>query len=144
MANAITAPPHLEMRPERAAKFSSHGANHGAAHYIQLPGTSNGGAEFTVPPFTVQVYGNGHCSRRSTAGGYPAFRPMATPQQLTLEVLTTNLFVGRPANVRILLPASAAGMPQGLTQVQLIGQGFIMDQGARDRKSKRQRGAPAM
>jgi hypothetical protein len=133
--NAITAPPHLEMRPgARGQIFQVTGPTMEPRTTFNYRARPTEAAEFTVPPFTVQVYGKPvivPAARLQVVT--PPSVPMATPQQLTLEVLTTNLFVGQPANVRILLPASAAGM-QGLTQVQLIGQGFIMDQGAARQK----------
>jgi len=134
--NAIVAPPHLEMRPgARGQIFQVTGPTmepRTTFNYRAIPAETT---EFTVPPFTVQVYGKSvtvPAARLQVVN--PSSASVAPPQQLILEVLTTNLFVGQPANVRILLPASAAGMVQGLTQVQLIGQGFIMDQGAARQK----------
>ncbi len=134
--NAITVPPHIEMRPgARGQIFQVTGPTMEPRTTFNYRARSTEAGEFTVPPFTVQVYGKTvtvPAARLQVVT--PPSVPLATPQQLFLEVLTTKLFVGQPANVRILLPASAAGMVQGLTQVQLIGEGFIMDQGAARQK----------
>jgi hypothetical protein len=47
-----------------------------------------------------------------------------------LEIPATNLFVGQPAKVRALMPPTAAGAVQVLIQVELNGEGFIVDKGA--------------
>src|SRR5262249_42057131 len=60
----------------------------------------------------------------------PPGQTMASAPELTLELPATNMFVGQPGTVRILLQSFSAGLPQILTQIQLIGQGFITDQGA--------------
>jgi hypothetical protein len=39
----------------------------------------------------------------------------------------TNLFLGQPVNVRVLLPGSQEGVVEGLTQVQFNGEGFMVD-----------------
>jgi hypothetical protein len=91
--------------------------------------------ELTVPAFTVQVYGKSITVPAAKLNVVAdTGLPRNTPQQLFVEVAETNLFVGQPTTVRILLPSSAAGMVQGLTQIQLVGQGFIMDQGAAHQK----------
>ena len=132
----IAAPPKLELHPgARGQIFQMTGPTMEPRTTFNYRARPTEAAEFTVPAFTVQVYGKVvtvPAARLQVVSPPPL--PVVTPQQLILEVLTTNLFVGRPANVRILLPSSAAGMVQGLTQVQLIGQGFIMDQGAARQK----------
>ncbi len=87
--------------------------------------------EVTVPSFTVQVYGKSitvPSAQLKVAGpGEPASAP---PAQLVLDLASTNLFVGQPASVRIMLPGSTMSPFQGLSQIHLTGDGFIMDQGA--------------
>ena len=91
--------------------------------------------EITVPSFTVQVYGK--------AIAVPAARlkvsdttetAAAPPLQMIVDVPTTNLFVGQPASVRVILPGSMTSPFQGLSQIRLVGDGFIMDQGAAHQK----------
>src|SRR5206468_2755318 len=87
--------------------------------------------DFTVPEFTVQVYGKPisvPAARLLVLNPPPV--PLAVPQQLVLELPNTNLFVGQPATVRILLPNSTGGPMQLFTQAQLTGPGIIADQGA--------------
>ena len=133
---AITSAPRLEMHSgARGQIFQVLGPTmepRTTFNYRAIPAQTN---EFTVAPFTVQVYGKPvtvPAAKLQVVSPPPT--PALTPQQLILEVPNTNLFVGQPANVRILLPASTAGVVQGLTQVQLDGQGFIMDQGAARQK----------
>src|SRR5262245_28526409 len=87
--------------------------------------------EIVVPPFTVQVYGKSitvPAARLKIASTTePASPP---PMQLVLDIPNTNLFVGQPATVRIILPGSTTSPLQGMSQIRLAGEGFIMDQGA--------------
>ena len=92
---------------------------------------SSEAGDFTVPEFTVQVYGKPitvPAARLRVLSSPPA--PAILPSQLVLEMPITNLFVGQPANVRVLLPGSSPGQILVFLQVQLTGQGFIVDQGA--------------
>lgn len=82
--------------------------------------------EFTVPSFSLKVYGKPVSVppvRLRVIADLPASAP--TAQRLVLEVPTTSPFVGQPMRARVTLPASAAG--QLLIQVQLDGEGFLLD-----------------
>jgi hypothetical protein len=87
--------------------------------------------EFNVPEFVVQVYGKPVKvpAARLEVSSTPAATAM-TPQHLYLEIPATNTFIGQPVPARILLPGLANGSFQSLGQVQLSGQGFVVDQGA--------------
>jgi hypothetical protein len=91
--------------------------------------------EIVVPAFTVQVYGKAitvPAARLKVASTTePASPP---PVQLILDIPTTKLFVGQPATVRIILPGSTSSPFQGMSQIRLVGDGFIMDQGAAHQK----------
>jgi hypothetical protein len=91
--------------------------------------------EIVVPAFTVQVYGKAitvPAARLKVASTTePASPP---PMQLVLDIPNTNLFVGQPAMVRIILPGSITSPFQGMSQIRLAGEGFIMDQGAAHQK----------
>ena len=84
--------------------------------------------DFSVPQFTVTVSGKPivvpAAGLRVVAG---AAAP--APLQPVLETPITNLFVGQLAKVRVVMPASAAGGAQVLFQVELTGDGFIVDKG---------------
>ena len=52
----------------------------------------------------------------------------ATPvRQLWLEVSGTNLFVGQPVRVRVLLPAGPGNQIEALREIQFNGSGFMTD-----------------
>jgi hypothetical protein len=87
--------------------------------------------EFVVPEFTVKVYGRGvrvPAARLEVTATPPAAARPA--QRLQLEIARTNLYSGQPVRVRVLFPGSSSGSVQGLAQVQLTGEGFIVDQSA--------------
>ncbi len=89
---------------------------------------SAGLGEYIVPEFIVNVYGKPvtvPAARLQVVSETPASAPSA--QQLVLEVPVTNLFAGQTAKVRVQLPGSQPGVVQGLAQMQLIGQGFVLD-----------------
>ena len=84
--------------------------------------------QFTIPAFTVEVYGNpveipaaqlSVVSNPDSATAAPA---------LVFEAATTNLYVGQPVRLRVVLPGSPSAGIQALGQVQINGQGFIVDQ----------------
>ena len=91
----------------------------------EKPGT------YTIPEFTVQVYGRPVKVPSIVLEVSQAAPASATASQmLYLEFPETNVWVGQSVRARILLPAGPGGAVQGLTQVQLTGQGFIVDPSA--------------
>ena len=91
----------------------------------EKPGT------YTIPEFTVQVYGRPVKVPSIALEVSQAAPASATASQmLYLEFPETNVWVGQSVRARILLPAGPGGAVQGLTQVQLTGQGFIVDPSA--------------
>ncbi|HXP60809.1 MAG TPA: BatD family protein [Dongiaceae bacterium] len=86
---------------------------------------------FTVPEFTVTVDGKPvtvPAAEFSVVDSPPA--SMAPAQGLVLEVPETNLYAGQAIKVRVLLGPSASGQLQTLMQVQLNGEGVLVDQAA--------------
>jgi hypothetical protein len=84
--------------------------------------------EYVIPEFQVQVYGKPvkvPAARLEVVEGAPT--PARPGLGLLLQIGRTNLYVGQPINARLLYPA-AGGAIQGLQQVQLKGDGFIVDQ----------------
>jgi hypothetical protein len=82
---------------------------------------------FTVPEFVVKV--DGKSVKVPSAQLEVTSEPPATvtpAAQLVLGLPVTNLFVGQAVQARVVLPG---GVGQGLMQLQLIGQGFLTDQG---------------
>ncbi len=95
---------------------------------------------YIVPEFIVNVYGKPVTvpAARLEVVSSPPLPRFPSPsdgegargrgaQQLVLEVPVTNLFAGQTAKVRVQLPGSQPGVVQGLAQMQLIGQGFVLD-----------------
>jgi len=86
--------------------------------------------EYLIPALTVQVYGHPvvvPAARLIVTTSTPPGAGQA--DRAILELSSTNLFVGQPAKVRVMLPPSALGQVQTLSQVQVEGEGFFVDQG---------------
>jgi BatD DUF11 like domain len=85
--------------------------------------------EYTVPSFTVIVYGKPVTIPPAqlvvTAEPPPSIPP---PQEVYLEIPETNVFVGQAVRVRVLSPALPGGLVQSLAQVQIRGKDLIVDQ----------------
>ena len=84
--------------------------------------------EFIVPSFGVKVYGKPMTvpSARLQVVEKPT-DPELPRQVLLLDFPTTNLFVGQSVRARIRSPGSSTSV-QILSQAQLIGEGFVVDQ----------------
>jgi hypothetical protein len=84
--------------------------------------------EIVIPEFVVQAYGQPvpvPAARLEISSDTAASPPPAL--SLSLEISKPNAFVGEPIPVRILMPAGAGGVIQGLAQVQFSGEGFLVD-----------------
>jgi hypothetical protein len=82
--------------------------------------------EFSVAEFKVSVYGKRvtvPVARLQVVSAPPA--PAQPAPRVRLELPATNLFVGQGVRARVVLPDAVGG----LGQVQLIGQGFLVDLG---------------
>lgn len=86
---------------------------------------------FTVPEQTLEVYGQPVVVPAATldAQAEPA-APHEPARQLLLEAGATNLYVGETFTVRVLLPGTSANAVESLSQVQLNGDGFVVDKNA--------------
>ena len=88
--------------------------------------TATRAGSFTVPGFLVEIYGRPvmiPTARLEVAATGTAAPPA---RRLVLELSETNAFVGQPLRARVLLP-STGGSVQGLAQVELNGDGFLLD-----------------
>jgi len=86
---------------------------------------------YTIPEFTVQVYGKPVKVPSITLEvSKDAPAAAATSQMLFLEFPETNVWVGQSVRARVILPAGPGGAVQGITQVQLTGRGFMVDPSA--------------
>jgi len=130
----IAAAPKLELRPgARGQFFQPTGSGTEPRTTFSYRAKTFEPGETTIPAFTVQVYGK-RISVPAARLQVDANVAQAPAQQLILDITNTNLFVGQPVSVRVLLPSAAPGLLQVFTQMQLVGQGFIMDQGAAHQK----------
>ena len=84
--------------------------------------------QFTLPEFTAEIYGKPvaiPAAQLEVKTDLPA--PHEPARQLLVEPSATNVFVGEVFNVSVLLPATAAGSVEGVSDVQLDGDGFVVD-----------------
>jgi hypothetical protein len=85
--------------------------------------------QFSIPQFTVKVNGKSVVVPPAQLEVAVTLPPGVAPaQQLLLDLPTNGLFVGQAIHARILLPGTLGGMVQSLGQVQINGQGIIVDQ----------------
>jgi len=130
-------PAPLEMRPQAGA----HGQILQMAGPALVPFTSfntrvqpSTAGQFVVPQFVVQVYGRPVTVPAAQLEVVSARSGPTTPAgRLLLAAATTNVFVGQGVVVRVLL----LGPPGALAQVQLNGEGFIVDPGAASTHTER-------
>lgn len=114
--------------PRMDLRASAHGQMLQLAGSVFQPRTSfnyhfrtNTPGQFTVPEFTVTVYGKPvkvPAAELQVAADVPP--PQRPPPRLFLEMPTHDIYVGQPLRVRVQLPGSG-GAIQALTQVQLSG-----------------------
>lgn len=92
---------------------------------VTKPGT------YTIPAFRVKVAGRNfvvpaaRLEVSAEANPAAALRP-----QLYIELSETNAFCGQRIDVRLMLPSGRSNVIQSLTQVQINGDGVMVDQGS--------------
>ncbi|HEY5912692.1 MAG TPA: BatD family protein [Verrucomicrobiae bacterium] len=85
--------------------------------------------QFTVPAFTIKVYGMPVTIPAAQLVVTPDPPPsIPRPQEILLEIPATNIFVGQALRVRVQSPSGPGGLVQGLAQVQVTGEGILVDQ----------------
>ena len=125
----VIAPSQLELTAgARGETFSQSGLGmqpHTGYNY-RIHATKTG--SFTVPRFTVYVYGKPVTVPAATleVATNPTI-PVAPGRRLLLEAVNPNPFVGQSISLRIVLPGST-GNVQPLNQIKFIGDGFMTDQ----------------
>lgn len=85
---------------------------------------------FAVTNFTVNVYGR---PLEIPAANLDVVAENPNPQparQLTLETSETNVFLGQPFRVRVLLPAGPGNQIEAVQEIQLNGDGLMTDKTA--------------
>jgi hypothetical protein len=87
--------------------------------------------EYEIPAFQVRVYDQMVTVPAARLEVRPAGAPakFPPPARLYVELDETNVFAGQPFTVRVLLPPGPGNSIQALTQVQLNGDGLLVDAG---------------
>ena len=83
---------------------------------------------FTMPEFTVEVYGKPvviPAAQLEVKMDLP--EPHEPVRQLLVAPSATNIFVGEKFDISVILPATAAGAIQGVSDVQFNGDSFVVD-----------------
>ena len=87
--------------------------------------------EFTIPEFKVKVYGrNVTVPAARLVVSTNATNGALRPARLFVELAETNVYCGQPVKVRVIMPATLNNFMQALQQVQLNGDGILLDQSA--------------
>jgi hypothetical protein len=83
---------------------------------------------FTVPEFQAEVYGQPvtvPAAQLEVKAELP--EPHEPARQLRIQASVTNVFVGEMFNVSVRLPATGANGVEGVSQIELNSDGFIVD-----------------
>jgi hypothetical protein len=86
---------------------------------------------YTIPEFKVRVYGKPvtvPAARLDVVAQLPPNVPPA--QRIYLRLSETNAYCGQPVKVQVLMPSVSGNVIQSLNQVQLNGDGILLDQSA--------------
>ncbi len=95
--------------------------------YELHPGTAG---QFTVPGFTVNV-GDSSVQVPSATLEVNAGLASAPPaRMLAIELSDTNLYLGQPFHVRVILPSGPGNQVEALREVALEGEGLMTDRNA--------------
>jgi hypothetical protein len=126
----IQAPPELSLRPgARGQTLQSGFTNLEPRTSFNTIVRASSLGTFAIPSFKVKVNGTEVAippAQLQVVSQLPPGMPPA--QRLMLLVQSTNLYVGQPCRLAIILQGSGSGMIQALTQPQLTGTGFLVDQ----------------
>ena len=124
----VPAPPELKFSPATSGQLVQYLGNKFrpfTTFLCEVRPTGTG--QFTVPNFVMEVDGKpvqipgANVDVDNSASGPPA-------RQLAIEASDTNIFLGEPFHVRVLLFASPANEIEALNGVQFNGNGFMADQ----------------
>jgi hypothetical protein len=90
---------------------------------------STAAGRFTVPGFSVNVSGQPVQIPAATLEVNPSVA-RSPSRHLLLEVSPTNIFIGQPFRVRVVLPASPKNEIEALREIQFNGEGLMTDKTA--------------
>ena len=123
----IPAPPQIEVTPGASGQmFRMAGTNLQpiSVFNFRIHAPSNG--QFTIPAFQVAAYGRPLAIPAATlqvvSNGAPS-----EPPQLVLKTPDTNVFIGQPVDIQVVLPSATGTAVQGVSQVELNGDGFLVN-----------------
>jgi hypothetical protein len=126
----IPSKPALEFRPgARGQVLQYTGGGMAPLTGLNFRVTPTAAGQVEVPEFIIKVYDKTvtvPAARLSVAEDAPPPEFNAVP--LTLELTPTNPFVGQSVEARLLSPSADGGFLAGLNQVQLNGDGILVDQ----------------
>ncbi|HEV2691638.1 MAG TPA: hypothetical protein VG347_01955 [Verrucomicrobiae bacterium] len=127
--DAISAPSELKLGAALSGQISRVEGNRflPLTSYVYEVKPSAAG-HFAISSFVIQANGHAvtvpaaelHVLESNSAPALPA-------RQVLLDVSATNLFVGQPFRVRVLLPAGAGNQIEALREIQFNGSGFMTD-----------------
>ena len=125
----IPAPPSLKLRRSSSGQIMQQtGGTMRPLTTFNYEVRASGPGRFTIPELVAEVYGQPvvvPSAQLEVRSDLPTAHE--TARQLLLEPAATNLYVGETLTVRVLLPATSANTVEGLSQVQLNGDGFVVD-----------------
>jgi hypothetical protein len=97
---------------------------------------------FTVTNFSVNVYGKpveipaAGLEVVAADAAMPAAASVGVPRKLVLEISQTNVVLGEPFHVSVLLPAGPGNQIEALREIQLNGDGLMTDKTATQQSIK--------
>lgn len=98
---------------------------------------------YLIPEFTVQAYGRPVTIPAARLEVVPANSPTSSAlTRLQLELPLTNVFAGQAVNARVRQSATGPGAVPGLTQVELIGDGILVDRSLTQQRFEGRPGNP--
>ena len=125
----ITAPPQLTFHPGVSGQnLQSIGGTFQMFSTFNYDVRATEPGVFTVPAFTVEVYGKPVVVPAARLEATSESRvPHEPARQLVLAASATNVFVGEPFTVSVRLPGTPANGVEFVAQMQINGDGFIVD-----------------
>lgn len=126
----ILAPLELTLRPSSRGQILQPGVDKirpSTTINHRVTATKTGG--FTIPEFKLRVYGNPVTVPAARLEVVPQLRSgTPAPQRLYLQLAASNVYCGQPIKIQIFLPSAGGNSIQALSQVQVNGDGVLLDQ----------------
>jgi len=91
---------------------------------------ASGPGMFLVPAYYIEAYGRQVVVPAAGLEVATDVEASETARQLLVQASATNLYVGEPLTVRVLLPASPANAVEAVREMQINGDGLLVDKNA--------------